>query len=435
MKRNLLKKAYVSIEVIIVAAVIITAGLSGVLAFVKNGKNNNKTMLNAIDDVYTELEMPLGGGTGGSGNGGDLGDLGGIENEEALIHDEIVDGAYYWNSGGRNENFKRIVTTTYDSMPTTISNGDYYLYGDYLYGYFDGGWCVSLATSELYEDYADGELDFITNFKWTDRNQKSYGTILNSINDGDIKVLEATFNNCASLEIAPTIPNSVTNINVAFDGCSSLEITPVIPDSVTNMWHTFSNCTSLKTIQNFPNGITDLEYTFSNCPSLVSVPALPDSVTYAWGTFQDCTSLVSAPALPKEVVYAGEMFRGCTSLTTAPIIPSSVIDMCSMFEGCTLLTDAPVIPNGVTDMSGAFNGCTSLTTAPIIPSSVVDMCGAFLGCVSLTGEIEINADIDITDSWCYEDCFKDTVKSIKITGSTTAKAQLAGTANNGNVTY
>ena len=115
MKRNLLKKAYVSIEVIIVAAVVITAGLSGVLAFVKNGKNNNKTMLNAIDDVYTELEMPLGGGTGGSGGSGGI-----VIPEETLT--PLTGEAYalvYDDADGKR-------TVEFIRSETPISDGDIY---------------------------------------------------------------------------------------------------------------------------------------------------------------------------------------------------------------------------------------------------------------------------------------------------------------------
>ena len=75
MKNKFLKKAYVSIEVVIVAAVILTAGLCGLLAFVKNAKERNNGMLNAIDDIYAELDKPIsgtGGGAGGIGGGVDI---------------------------------------------------------------------------------------------------------------------------------------------------------------------------------------------------------------------------------------------------------------------------------------------------------------------------------------------------------------------------
>ena len=75
MKNKFLKKAYVSIEVVIVAAVILTAGLCGLLAFVKNAKERNNGMLNAIDDIYAELDKPIsgtGGGAGGIGGDGNI---------------------------------------------------------------------------------------------------------------------------------------------------------------------------------------------------------------------------------------------------------------------------------------------------------------------------------------------------------------------------
>ena len=100
MKKKIFKQAYVSIEVVIVAAVILTAGLCGLLAFIKNAKNNNNGMLNAIDDIYTELELPIGGtgggvgDIGGSGNtgdiggSGDLGNLGGSDKEDETVTPE-----------------------------------------------------------------------------------------------------------------------------------------------------------------------------------------------------------------------------------------------------------------------------------------------------------------------------------------------------------
>ena len=75
MKNKFLKQAYVSIEVVIVAAVILTAGLCGLLAFVKNAKERNNGMLNAIDDIYAELDKPIsgtGGGAGGIGGGSNI---------------------------------------------------------------------------------------------------------------------------------------------------------------------------------------------------------------------------------------------------------------------------------------------------------------------------------------------------------------------------
>ena len=54
--KNLMKLGYVSIEVIIVAAVVIVGGLCGVLAFIKNGKENQGKAVNAMNDAVAEAQ-------------------------------------------------------------------------------------------------------------------------------------------------------------------------------------------------------------------------------------------------------------------------------------------------------------------------------------------------------------------------------------------
>ena len=100
------------------------------------------------------------------------------------------------------------------------------------------------------------------------------------------------------------------------------------------------------------------------------------------------------------------------------------------FVYCANLTTAPSIPSTVTDVFGIFGVCTKLVSAPAIPSGVKDMDYAFWGCTALTGNVEINANPST-----YIDCFSNTEKPIKITGSTSMKQALAETAYNNNVTY
>ena len=108
--------------------------------------------------------------------------------------------------------------------------------------------------------------------------------------------------------------------------------------------------------------------------------------------------------------------------------------MSSTFSGCTGLTTAPEIPNSVTSMSSTFSGCTGLTTAPEIPNSVTRMYCTFSGCTNLTGEITINANLNSSEEWTYEDCFSDTTKPIQLTGTCPILSKLAETSSNGNVT-
>lgn len=147
--------------------------------------------------AVSDLHAVLGGLQSGSGSTGESHD------------DAIAEGAYYANLA---------TGTFYSEMPATCSDGDVYLYGDYMYGYnpsFDG-WYVRLATEEL------GVLTYVPNYPVTDKNQTKYDQILSSINGKPIIIVSGTFGDCTSLTEAPIIPNSVKIMNHAFEDCTSL---------------------------------------------------------------------------------------------------------------------------------------------------------------------------------------------------------------------
>ena len=129
------------------------------------------------------------------------------------------------------------------------------------------------------------------------------------------------------------------------------------------------------------------------------------------------------------VISLNNTFNGCTSLTVSPYIPESVELMQCTFMDCTSLVKAPAIPNNVTNLFAAFSNCTSITGCSKLPENVDDLRNAFEGCTSLAGAIQINANPDK-----YNNCFAGTTKPITLTGSSTKLAELAATANNGNVT-
>ena len=119
----------------------------------------------------------------------------------------------------------------------------------------------------------------------------------------------------------------------------------------------------------------------------------------------------------------------CTKLVSAPKIPENVNNMNHAFCGCSSLKNAPKIPEGVQNLNQAFHMCTSLHTAPVIPKNVTDLNFTFCGCTVLTGMVTINAN-ELT---AITRCFFDTTKPIILTGSSTKLAEIAATANNGNV--
>lgn len=146
--------------------------------------------------------------------------------------DAIPEGAYYANFN---------TMTFYDAMPETVSIGDVYLYGDYMYTYISSfdGWRPTLAIEET------GIRDFIPDYPVTDNKQTSYGSILTSINGKNVNYLFQTFCECDLLVVAPVIPSGVINMEQAFQGCSSLITAPIIPDGVINMEQAFNACASL----------------------------------------------------------------------------------------------------------------------------------------------------------------------------------------------
>lgn len=213
----------------------------------------------------------------------------------------------------------------------------------------------------------------------------------------------------------------ITNMRSTFNSCASLIMAPSIPNSVMVLDRTFVDCTSLKTAPKIPDGITDMSLTFQGCSSLTTAPVVPSTVTDMTQTFYGCKSLKTAPSIPNSVTNMGGTFWDCISLTIAPVIPDSVTNMGLTFDGCKSLETASSISNNVTNMNATFSDCTSLTTAPKIPDSVTNMNSTFSGCTSLTGTIEINAN-----PANYGNCLQNT-QITEVTGSTTLKAEILAT--------
>lgn len=365
-----------------------------------------------------------------------------------------------------------------EAMPKNCTNGDKFITEAYTYVFG--------------REYGEGEFfDNDGNFLgvgvgfintgidgWSvivkDKAQNSYPALQDEINGELLVSLQNAFNSCKNMTQAPVIPDSVTNLSETFSDCYSLAVTPAIPEGVTRMFSTFSGCAALKTAPILPNTVTSLSCTFAGCTSLKSAPKIPSSVLYMDHAFMGCTSVTRAPELPDGIrdlcatfqgsglqiapeipakvtnlgyAFAGtaittapqipvgvtnmnNTFADCTFLTEAPVIPETVTEMYCTFSGCTSLITAPEIPSGVTSIRETFRDCTVLTTAPTIPETVTDMYSTFSGCTALIGKIEINATL--SDGLLY--CFEGTVKPIVLTGSCDNLAELAATAENGNVT-
>lgn len=284
---------------------------------------------------------------------------------------------------------------------------DNYLYGDYKYALVQTeGWNVAINTNV------------------TDKNQKTYGEILDSINGTPVIDLNSTFEDCTLLETSPAIPSSIKMMQATFENCTSLIAPPDISNckELRTMANTFLNCKSLTDLSEFviPNSVTTMDGTFWGCTSLTKAPAISTSLVRMDSAFYNCSSLVDAPAIPSTVENMYQTFDGCTSLVvppdmsnatglkkldntfeecsslkTAPNLSNStqLETMHAAFNNCKSLLNAPDLSNctQLTDMSCAFKYCRALTTGTVIPSSVTDMGMVFYYCTSLTGTVTINA--------------------------------------------
>ena len=192
------------------------------------------------------------------------------------------------------------------------------------------------------------------------------------------------------------------------------------------------------------------EYTYMGCESYdeYAIGALK-GILRAYGI--QCTTR-------EEVLNNAAVMMGCSSFAEMGMTETEFFEAVGvtedaynyvklngveMFQGWMVrvvdntLAEYDPIPNQIDGIpvlsaNGTFTYCVNMTTAPTIPAGVTNMESTFYGCTSLTGDIEINANPAI-----YDNCFYGTTQSITITGSCSnaTKAALAGTANNGNVSY
>lgn len=154
-------------------------------------------------------------------------------------------------------------------FPAKAYSGDTYVDDDYKYECSSSGWSVVVK----------------------DEAKSAYGVLRSSICDKPLTSLYETFKYCSSMEEAPTIPDSVTNMGYAFSDCSKLAEVPSIPSGVTSMASTFRNCSTLTSSPVIPDTVTNMSNTFCGCTNLTSAPTIPAAVTNLSYVFQNCSAL------------------------------------------------------------------------------------------------------------------------------------------------
>ena len=192
----------------------------------------------------------------------------------------------------------------------------------------------------------------------------------------------------------------VSSLYCTFMNSEELEIAPTIPNTVTNMMNTFFCCTALYEASSIPDSVTSLAGTFYGCTNLKNAPTIGKSVETMSSCFQKA-GIESLPKLPEGVKNLHYAFSE-TPIKKVEYIPNSVTDMSSTFKDCNDLMYVQNIPNGVISLEETFNGCRNLGTINfILGEQIENLYATFQDCEKMDGKIEINANIEGEDDYKY----------------------------------
>lgn len=134
------------------------------------------------------------------------------------------------------------------------------------------------------------------------------------------------------------IPEGVVDLSYCFEGCR-LVIPPVIPLSVRIMQYTFQNCASLSKGVSIPDGVTRTGFMYQNCRNLVTGSDMPDSIVDASYMYDGCTSLINPGRVSANLQNGSGLFRNCRVMRVVPDLPDSVLRSGQVFRGCDFLHD------------------------------------------------------------------------------------------------
>lgn len=94
-----------------------------------------------------------------------------------------------------------------------------------------------------------------------------------------VEVMKSTFQECPKISGTCVIPSKVTDLSYCFSECVFMEDTPVISSLVLkNMSHSFYHCASMQKAPAIPESVTDVSYAFWNCGEMKTAPDIPARV-------------------------------------------------------------------------------------------------------------------------------------------------------------
>ena len=358
----------------------------------------------------------------------------------------IPDGGIYYvdvKATTIAKNYNSSCTSKYignESFPTTVSDRDVYVYGNYEYRY------------NMYFSQLSWKANSTPKDGWTVHcinNIADPGPILESINGKPVVSMGSAFSGCTNLEVAPEIPSCITEIGLAFDGCTSLTTAPIIPATIEGLSGTFWGCTALTGEVVINTETTVYSYCFYNIDfeaqkiTLTGTSPHLDTIGNRTSGINYCTECRGYCRSNREKIPAGGTYYVGSKTTTissnynssftsknvsGQSFPATVNDgdiyvygnyeyRYNMYfsqlswkanstpkDGWTvhcinnIADPGPILEsiNGkpVVSMGSAFSGCTNLEVAPEIPSCITEIGLAFDGCTSLTTAPIIPATIE-----------------------------------------
>lgn len=266
------------------------------------------------------------------------------------------------------ERNKGVIGIGTDGKPVDMDLWEYTLMKDGTFGLNDSDALIGSAFNR-----SAGYLGEYTNEGKIIGKIPQYISTDNGQNYIEVTSLVHTFYNCDNLKIAPEIPQTIKNMDVAFYLSKNLQ---KAPDKI-------------------PNSVILLNYTFSDCKSLNTIPILGKNIEQMNSTFRNTAIENFNIKLPERVKNVFNLFTGSKLKYFNADIPSELTSIEGMFLNCeNLIEFTGKIPSSITSMQQTFNKCYNLEKInTVVPSSVKNLFQTFAFCTKLEGKITINANL------------------------------------------
>ena len=316
--------------------------------------------------------------------------------KEELPNEIIPEGGTYlanWVYDKTTHTSSYTVLTAGNEFPKP-QKGDMYIYGEYeyCYGYTPDGYLADWP-QEIKSIMQNGGLEDYVIDGWGVRfvgSSQAPEPIIDSINHIAITNLDGTYA-FTNIEVAPTIPKTITSMISTYAECRELTTAPVLTEGIEKMCGTFMYCERLTLPPEIPSSVKDMSNAFFGCWSMEKLPTLHKGVEILDGTFAYCTGLLIEG-------YDGAITSTQNSHEYIDFsyykIPSTVTSMVHTFKG-SIIEGIPEIPSSVKSAEGVFGAQPDagpyVWNAYVFNEGVENLSGAF-------ERVNIYADITVPKS-------------------------------------